>query len=199
MNLLSFSTEYSAQDQPLIMFKWNGKHSTEFIDYNQEFRRNIIKYVLETELPYYSVELIRDLFIEEAKWSVEAWCVGEDFTKLGEKLIEYGKKQYLLDFLIGTFSTFDTYCASRMMNLEQFEIEYILEELKFRSKDRTNKDLIDKYKSGIELFESYLKGIAREGLYQLNSNVEVKNIQIIKPNKMKNLLRGIYKKIRRNL
>lgn len=186
MNLLSFSTEYSAQDQPLIMFKWNGKHSTEFIDYNQEFRRNIIKYVLETELPYYSVELIRDLFIEEAKWSVEAWCVGEDFTKLGEKLIEYGKKQYLLDFLIGTFSTFDTYCASRMMNLEQFEIEYILEEL------------VDKYKSGIELFEGYLKGIAREGLYQLN-NVEVKNIQIIKPNKMKNLLRGIYKKIRRNL
>ncbi|WP_261302914.1 hypothetical protein [Paenibacillus andongensis] len=86
-----------------------------------------------------------------------------------------------------------------MMKLEYFEVEQILGELKLRMKDPARSDLKDKYDSGIELFESYLKGNQREGLYQLKGDIQVKDIRIVKPSKLKNLLRTIYKKIKRNL
>ncbi|OBR68946.1 hypothetical protein A7K91_15070 [Paenibacillus oryzae] len=199
MDLLSFSTGYTAQDQNQISFNWNGKHANEFFDSNQQFRRNIISFVIENDQLYFPVDLIRDLFLEEAKWSVQAWSVGYDFNILGEKLIRYGKDKFLNDFLIGAFSSFDTYCSSRMMHLERFEVESVLEELKKRLKDPECKDYKDKYDSGIELFESYLEGNQREGLFQITGDIQVTNIRVVKPSKIKNMIRTVYKKIKRNL
>ncbi|RKP57937.1 hypothetical protein D7Z26_00010 [Cohnella endophytica] len=178
MELLSFSTGYDVSNRNQIIFDWNGKHANEFLDSNQQFRRNIIKFVIENEQVFFPVELYRDLFLEEAKWSVQAWSVGFDFHKLGEKLIRYGKDKFLNDFLIGAFSSFDTYCSSRMMNLKRFEIEAVLEELKKRINDPDCKDFIDKYDSGIELFEGYLKGTQREGLFQLTGDVKVSKLKL---------------------
>ncbi|KRF31634.1 hypothetical protein [Paenibacillus sp. Soil787] len=197
MDLLSFSTGYKINNRNLILFDWNGKHANEFVDSNQQYRRSIIKFVIENEQIFFPVELIRDLFLEEAKWSVQAWSVEFDFHKLGEKLIRYGKDKFLNDFLVGAFSSFDTYCSSRMMNLQRFEIESVIEELKKRIKDPESKDYKDKYESGIELFESYLKGNQREGLIQLTGDVRVSNIKVIKPSKIKTIFRTIYKKLKR--
>ncbi|RKP44060.1 hypothetical protein D7Z26_26990 [Cohnella endophytica] len=197
MELLSFSTGYDVSNRNHIIFDWNGKHANEFVDSNQQFRRNIIKFVIENDQLFFPIELYRDLFLEEAKWSVQAWSVGIDFHKLGEKLIRYGKDKFLNDFLIGAFSSFDTYCSSRMMNLKRFEIEAVLEELKKRINDPDCKDFIDKYDSGIELFEGYLKGTQREGLFQLTGDVKVSKIKVIKPSKIKTMIKTIYNKLKR--
>jgi hypothetical protein len=199
MDLLSFSTGYTSQDQVKFSFNWNGKHAKELVDSNQEFRRNLIKFVIENDQLYFPIDLIRDIYLEEAKWSVQAWSVGFDFHKLGERLIRFGKNMYINDFLIGAFSSFDTYCSSRMMNLEIFEVELVLEELKRRLKDPDFKEYKDKYESGIELFESYIKGNQRQGLYQLNGDVQVTNVRIVKPNNLISRIRTLIKKIKRNL
>lgn len=63
-----------------------------------------------------------------------------------------------------------------------FEVELVLKELKRRLKDSVQKELKDKYRSVIELFESYMKGNQREGLYQITGDIQVTNIRIVKPN-----------------
>lgn len=179
MELLSFATEYTSQAQNKINFNWNGKHSSEFVDYNQQFRKSIITFIIENDQIYFPVELIRDLFLAEAKCAVEAWGIGFDFQVLGEKLLRYGKNKYLDDFLIGAFSSFDTYCASRMMNLEQYEVEAILEELKIRKNAPSSKELNGKYELGIELFKTYLQGKQREGLISLKGPIPIQNVRVV--------------------
>lgn len=195
VDLLAFTTSYSEQDQCKISFAWNGKHAKDFVDSNLHFRKGVIRFVLENEQLYFPVELIKDLFLEEAKCSVQAWGIGNDFHKLGEKLIRSGKNIYLDEFLVGAYASFDTYCSSRMMDLQRHEIESILEELNTRIKDPNRVEMKDRYQSGIELFESFLKVAQREGLDQITRDDRATKIKFVRPSKLRKLIRSIFKRI----
>ncbi|MNC65274.1 hypothetical protein D3C75_1155500 [compost metagenome] len=84
------------------------------------------------------------------------------------------------------------------MNLERFEVESVLEELRRRISE-ADTGFKDRYESGIEFFESYLQGNQREGLFKITGNIKATNIRILKQSKIKNIIRKVYKKITRKL
>lgn len=138
MEPIIFLSEYDAELKSLICFEWNGKHGVGFEDANQEFRRNILNYIFENDQLFIPKELVRDLFLAESLWARESWCVYQKYHLIGEKLLRLGGTQYIEDFLEGAFSSFDTYCSCRMMNLVDYNIVNIIIELKNRIKESTD-------------------------------------------------------------
>src|SRR6185369_17804322 len=93
-----FVRDYDEGQRQRIEFAWNGKHASEFQDANQEFRSKAVSFVCENS-GQGSLELLRDLFIEESKWSVHAWGAPLTFANLGALLLTRGGVHYLPDFL----------------------------------------------------------------------------------------------------
>ncbi|WP_054027702.1 hypothetical protein [Bacillus sp. FJAT-28004] len=182
MEPLLFLSEYDAELKPLICFKWNEKHGDGFEDANQEFRRYIMNYIFENDQLYISKELVSDLFLAESLWAKEAWCVYQKYHLIGEKLLRSGGIQYIDDFLEGAFSSFDTYCSCRMMNLVDYNISNLIYELKNRIKEATDPEQKKRYVNGIELFKLFIEGDPSEGIVSLTGSVKVQNIKEVRYN-----------------
>jgi hypothetical protein len=189
MELLAFVSGYNADSKSLICFNWNGKHSSDFEDYNQPFRRTILNYIFEIDQTDIRVELLRDLFLAEAFWAREAWCVYQNFHVIGEKLIRYGGMPYIDDFLEGAFTSFDTYCSSRMMELFDYDFSHLINELKTRKKKAKDSESRQRYKNAIELFKTYMKGNPKEGIISITGSVAVKDVKEMKHNLFSRLLK----------
>lgn len=70
----SFAENYSKSDFDRIKFEWNGKHGDEFADPNYEFRNHLCE-AIKDNFSEYSLDLIKDLYIEQAKCANETWSV----------------------------------------------------------------------------------------------------------------------------
>ncbi len=196
MEPLTFISQYNNEYRELISFAWNGKHSKEFEDLNQDYRRRIIEFIIENNHLYVPLELTRDIFLEESLWAIEAWCVYQKYHLIGERLLKDGGIKYIDDFLQGAFSSFDTYCSSRTMNIYDYDLISLINELKIRKRNSTDKETIKKYSSGIELFEKYIKGNPREGIVSFTGEVRVTNVKEIKPSSIHRIIEKL-KKIKR--
>ena len=84
-----FAAHYTPGQREVIRFAWNGKHGAEFHDQNQEFRWAIAVLIL-SEPRSIPIVLIRDIVLEDALWSREAWCAPDHFPGMLAILLRRG-------------------------------------------------------------------------------------------------------------
>jgi hypothetical protein len=163
-----------------ICFKWNGKHADEFEDENDEFRREVAEFIINSpeNVPY---ELFRDIFIEEAKWAKEAWGTSKVFPMIGEKLLKIGQEDAILDFLTGFVMSFDTYACCHTIDLSGIDLKRCIKFIDEHISDEENKDSLNMLESGKELFSKYLVGSASEGWVALQPGTPIQNVKVIYP------------------
>src|SRR6476660_5740237 len=134
----AFVANYSAASIERIRFVWNGKHGADFSDANQEFRTDVVEVVVDQ--PHKApLELVRDLFLEEASWCREAWGSSRHFSELAENVVKKCGVAFLDDFLKGMMMSFDTFGACHQMRLREFEIEEFSQAIEERLKQTPEK------------------------------------------------------------
>ncbi|OPZ87198.1 MAG: hypothetical protein BWY76_00576 [bacterium ADurb.Bin429] len=189
-----FISNYADESRERIAFAWNGEHADEFEDANASFRAQIITYVLENP-GVAPVILIRDLFLIEAEWSHEAWCVSNAFAQLGEMLLTRSVDEYLDDFLQGYRATFDTFSACHAIQLDPIILEALIKAINTRLAtecDEENRKLLS---AGKELFAKIRAGTAAEGLVVLTADTRVTNIRIVKsPGSIWERIKGFFRR-----
>ena len=111
MDVAAFIAGYTSADEARIRFDWNGQHSEGFVDRNMEVREPVLEAVL-ADVSAVPLELIRDLFRAETRFSREAWCIVDGVSALAEALLRRGGPAYLDDYLEGKFQSFDASLGS---------------------------------------------------------------------------------------
>ena len=129
-----------------INFEWNGKHSDEFYDANCQFRFEVSERVRKLGCDV-SVELLKDLFIEHAKCSKEAWGSYQYLHLIGAALINKGRSKYVLLYLRFSRKSFDALLGSGIG--EPWE-DYLLLEIRDFLEEEKNKSHDEKTLSDIE-------------------------------------------------
>lgn len=81
MTPAEFCRHYTADQRGAIRFEWNGKHSEEFRDSNQDFRFAVVNHILSGQEPV-PIVLVRDVVLEQAAWSAKAWGLSSGFDTL---------------------------------------------------------------------------------------------------------------------
>lgn len=173
-----FVRGYGPGQRRRIEFAWNGKHASEFHDANQEFRSNVVAFVCENS-GQGSVELLRDLFIEESKWSVQAWCAPFTFANLGALLLNRGGTDYLSDFLDGFNASFDTFGACHQMDLDPIVASSLVRQVQQQLNEASDERSKTKLESGKQLFEKLQAGNATQGWAVLKPATPVTNIRVV--------------------
>lgn len=150
---------YDARDKEKISFKWNGKHGKEFFDANGAYRNKLgVYYCLHCEKE--NLLLCRDIFIEEAKMAKEAWGVNEIMCILGQRLLKHAPEKFIVDFIEGAFSSFDTYGCCLSVRLEKDEHQKATHALKayISMLDENSIKTKEKLEDGLE----YIKNMVKE-------------------------------------
>jgi hypothetical protein len=173
-----FVRDYNGSQKHRIEFAWNGKHASEFRDANQEFRSHVVAFVCEHS-GQGSVELLRDLFIEDSKWSVQAWCAPFTFATLGGLLLTRGGVDYLSDFLEGFNASFDTFGACHQMDLDPIVASALIRHSQQQLNNTLHEPTKTKLESGQQLFEKLQGGNAAQGWATLKSGTPVTNIRVV--------------------
>jgi hypothetical protein len=173
-----FVRTYDGSQKNAIEFSWNNKHAAEFFDSNQDFRSKVVAFICE-DPGRSSIELIRDLFIEESKWSVQAWCAPFTFADLGALLLSRGGPDHLSDFLDGFSASFDTFGACHGMNLDPLIIASLLRSLEQSLSETTEERLRTQLESGKELLEKLKAGNAANGWAVVKPGTPVSNIRVL--------------------
>eukprot|EP01034_Spumella_vulgaris_P035477 gene35478-43742_t len=95
-----FVRTYAPQAEAQIAFSWNGKHASEFVDWNMQFRQEVCAY-FEDENDVFPLPLVAALFKAETLFAKEAWGVNRVVSKLAQELLERGGVEYLDVYLAG--------------------------------------------------------------------------------------------------
>ena len=111
-----FIESYSESSRTHIDFAWNGRHSDEFADSNQEFRWEVARRCIATP-DRASVLLLEHLFLADAEWAREARRPPEHFAQLGSTLLNRGELTAVSPFLKGLVHSFDTLGSSHEIRL----------------------------------------------------------------------------------
>ncbi len=114
----SFADNYTSDDIDRIKFDWNGEHGDNFLDNNYDFRTKLCDYLI-SQLNSVKLELIRDLYLENANSAKETFGVYNKFHLLGDELLKRGGTTYLMDYLKGSMKTMDTYLASGRLTISK--------------------------------------------------------------------------------
>jgi hypothetical protein len=122
----------------------NGNTPNDFYDSNWEFRTKVLLRVKELNYEV-SIELLRDLYIETAKESVEIWACYQYFHEIGQALIEKGKTKYIMDYLHYAKYSFDVLLSGgRAVWSDEIVIEmrnYLEKEKKIQTDERILQDI----------------------------------------------------------
>ena len=192
-----FSTGYRSQvDLERISFKWNGKHAEEFDDQNGEFRRTVAEFIIDSKeaVPY---ELIRDIFIEDAKWAKEAWGTSNIFPSIAEKMLKVGQEYAILDFLYGFSMSFDTYACCHTIDLSGIDLQKFINFIDNQINEESDETTLKMLEAGREFFTKHLQGNAADGWVGLKPGVPITNIKVIHPlsTRIKFIAKGFLKKL----
>lgn len=166
-NTAAFITSYGPGSRERICFAWNQKHAAEFVDVNDAFRQQVIATVV-SEPGKTKLDLIADLFEAEARWSREAWCVRDSFSKLGSILLKRGGEEQLDRFIPWVGVSMDTYCQCHAMDIDPVTLAPLISEVD----RRLAKVADDREKARLEmvqnLFAKLKTGNAMEGMFKVD-------------------------------
>lgn len=175
-----FVANYKEADSVKVAFTWNGKHSAEFQDANQEFRWEVARYCMEhPELA--PPNLLAALFCADAEWSRQAWCSPNHFEQLAGALLTRGGESVLDTFAQGLYTSFDTYGACHHMQLPRHVIISLSEALQQRiplCADAQRKKFLE---GSLELFGKLENGVATQGWQTLPPGASVSDVQVVWP------------------
>ncbi|HEY9104815.1 hypothetical protein [Chitinimonas sp.] len=179
-DLSTFIAEYTEADHPRLAFAWNGKHASEFVDANQDFRWQLVQACLAAPGKA-SPLLLQHLFLEDALWSKEAWGSPYHFADLAAALLTSGRESVLVPFAQGFVMSFDTFGACHELRLPPELVDQLAlatqEMLGSTAADKERKPL----EAAAELFLKLQQGSATQGWVQLAPGTPVTNIRVVWP------------------
>jgi hypothetical protein len=151
-----FIANYAPTDERLICFDWNGQHGDRFTDRNYEFRKEVLSEVL-TDIRVASLELVRDLYRAETRFSKEAWCIDMRVSQLAEHLLRLGNDRFIEDYVEGKYQSFDSSMAAAAFRVEKSLAEHLLAVVRDRLQSEQDERRRNLLKSGEETFERWVK------------------------------------------
>jgi len=194
VSVSTFVEHYTPAERQRIAFAWNGKHATEFVDSNQDFRWSLVKHCLANpEQP--SPELLVDLFVSDAEWSAEAWGAPQHFADLGALLLKRGGANAVVPFAQGFNRSFDTFgaCHGLPISLElSSRLALVAAELAAGSTG----PLASQLSATHELFMSLCAGTASQGWSAVAGGTPVASIRVSKPGPISRFLAAVSRAIR---
>eukprot|EP01031_Cornospumella_fuschlensis_P051446 gene51446-62914_t len=113
-----FVRTYAPQAEAQIAFSWNGKHASEFVDWNMQFRQEVCAY-FEDENDVFPLPLVAALFKAETLFAKEAWGVNRVVSKLAQELLERGGVEYLDVYLAGARCGMDAFMETGNVTLSK--------------------------------------------------------------------------------
>jgi hypothetical protein len=119
--------------------------------------REAVRLAVLADVSSAPLELVRDLFRAETRWSREAWCIVRGVSTLAESLLRRGGPQYLDDYLEGKFQSFDASLGSAFevdLPLAKAMLEAVRERL-LSSPDSPRAEL---WRAGEKLFVGWVAG-----------------------------------------
>jgi hypothetical protein len=179
-DIKAFISSYTETSRQYIAFTWNGKHSVEFQDSNQDFRWEVARQCISTP-ENSSPLLLEHLFLEDAMWAREAWGSPEHFAALGEMLLLCGQEAALIAFAKGFVSSFDTFGACHEIQLPTEICEHLSQaahQILASTNDEEQRKPID---AVIELFGKLKTGTARQGWAKVEPGTPATNIRMVWP------------------
>jgi hypothetical protein len=175
-----FIAGYTEPDRQCIAFVWNGKHSAEFVDDNQAFRWQVVQACLgapEAAPPL----LLEHLFLEDARWSCEAWGAPRHFGQLGGLLLARGGEDALTSFAMGHMASFDAYGASHQIRLAPELLSRLARAAQARIAVTDDQRQRTGLESALELFGKLQAGNADKGWVTLGPGAEAADIAVVWP------------------
>jgi hypothetical protein len=176
--VIEFAAHYATHQRELIRFAWNGKHSADFFDENQEFRDSIARVVL-SEPDSVPIVLVRDILLEDALWSREAWCAPHHFAGLLSILLQRGGREYLIDFAVAMNATFDTFGAAHEIALSPRSAHELLQDTELHLLVETDARRRSELQGARKLFRKMIEGKATDGWVTVPPGTPVKNIRVL--------------------
>ncbi len=173
----SFVRQYGSDDADRIRFAWNGKHATEFVDANQDFRFRAVEYVCAHPGDA-SPRLLVDLFTESANWAREAWGSPRHFAELGAALLARGGDEVLPQFLSAFLQSFDTFGACHQMRLDPVITRRLLRVVDERAVTAPTADR-RLWDAGRELFSKLAAGTGPQGWVALPPGTPVSDVRVV--------------------
>lgn len=178
-----FVGNYTTDDSGRIRFAWNGKHSDDFIDENQAFRRSVVDYCLKTP-DSASTPLLEALFAAESSWAKEAWGSPSNYERLAETLLLKGGDEAIATFSTGFCQSFDTFGACHQIHLPEAVVDRLIQTTRLLLAATRDKSLANCLESALELFAKLKAGTATEGWHVVQPGTPVSNIKIISPGRL---------------
>lgn len=173
----TFVREYKPDLAERVRFAWNGKHASEFVDANQDFRCRVIDHVCSNPGSA-SPQLLAELFTQSALWAREAWGSPRNFETLVAELLTRCGEDVLPEFLCGFRQSFDTFGACHQMKLDPVVTRRLLQVVEERTAtaEGADKQLWD---AGRELFSKLAAGTASKGWVVLSPGTPVANMRVV--------------------
>jgi hypothetical protein len=103
-----FIEAYTSEDLYRIKFDWNGKHSAEFRDENQKYRKEIWDKIKSGQAQPHS-NLLADLLEAETSFAEEAWGIDSYVHEIAEMMLLRGGAEFVETFWRCKLKSMDTY------------------------------------------------------------------------------------------
>jgi hypothetical protein len=161
-HVVDFALNHTGDQREAIRFVWNGKHAGEFHDENQSFRWSVAGVIL-SEPESFPIILVRDLLLEDALWSREAWCAPNHFAGLLSILLQRGGREYLADFAAAANASFDTFGAAHQVAVSPEQAHELLGETDLQLLVVTDARHRGQLESSRDLFRKLIEGNATKG------------------------------------
>lgn len=178
-----FVKNYTPEDSGQIRFAWNGKHSDDFVDENQAFRRSVVDYCLNTP-DSAPTPLLEALFIAESLWAKEAWGSPNNYELLAETLLLKGGEEVIATFSTGLCQSFDTFGACHQIRLPEAVVDSLIQTTRLLLSSTQDKSQEHCLKSSLELFAKLKAGTAAAGWTKIQPGTPVSNIKVISPGRL---------------
>gem|GEM_PF-1515560 len=175
-----YVTTYPLGGANAISFNWNGKHSADFVDGNQTFRKAVVDYCLanpDSAPP----SLLPQLLTADAAWSREAWCAPNHFPALASLVLSRCDSETLPVFANSMNASFDTFGACHQMELDGATIQRHLLELERLVTCEDNPETVIQLKAAQELLHNLAGGTASQGWVRVEPGTPATNVKVVCP------------------
>ncbi len=155
--LQGFADKYTAGDFERIRLKGNGRRGKYFKDSNSDFRIKLCEHLV-SQINTVNIELVRDLYVEETKWSGKSNKVYWNLYLYAQELLRRDWRSYLMDYLRGGTTSTLVFGEVQRIQLDLVTALEILDYFKARQVISTDK----KEQSMIAFFHLPFKWIAED-------------------------------------
>jgi hypothetical protein len=150
-SIVDFIIHYDSTQEQAIAVVWNKQDTSEFIDINFKFRKQVNKSVIYSP-NHVPLDLVRDLYKAEITYAKKSGLISVQVHHLAEILLGRGKITYLRDFLAGRYGGSVNIKQGTRVSLGQELTLILLDECQKRLDTAIDNLEHDLWQDGINLF-----------------------------------------------